>query len=168
MYADEVHPHRTHQYKNHTRDVVTEKLQRPVQRLTLRGEREHRVRVPEPRIYPAAMRSSKRTDDSPQKKKKKPPTCTRNSQTSRFVFCLTRRRQNLRPEVLRWRAILSILCALGHQNCSPPCHICATACSTIKPLNRSCWQNPWRSVISLTYQRITSPAVALNSCAATG
>ena len=70
MYADEVHPHRTHQYKNHTRDVVTEKLQRPVQRLTLRGEREHRVRVPEPRIYPAAVRSSKRTDDRPQKENK--------------------------------------------------------------------------------------------------
>ena len=63
MYADEVHPHRTHQYKNPTRDVVAEKLQGPVQRLTLRGGREHRVRVPEPPIYPAEVRSS---NDKPQ------------------------------------------------------------------------------------------------------
>ena len=50
-------------------DVGAEKLQGPVQRLTLRGGREHRVRVPEPRLYPAAVRSSKRTDDRPQKEK---------------------------------------------------------------------------------------------------
>ena len=66
MYADEVHPHKTHQYKNPTMDVGAEKLQRPVQRLTLRGGREHRVRVPEPPIYPAEVRSS---NDKPQTEK---------------------------------------------------------------------------------------------------
>ena len=94
MYADEVHPHRTHQYTNLTMDVGAEKLQGPVHRLTRRRGREHRVRVPEPRLYPAAVRSSKRTNDRTQKEKQKPPPCTRNSQTTRFVFCLTRREQN--------------------------------------------------------------------------
>ena len=66
MYADEVHPHRTHQYTNLTMDVGAEKLQGPAQRLTLQGGREHRVRVPEPPIYPAAVRSS---NDKPQTEK---------------------------------------------------------------------------------------------------
>ena len=50
MYADEVHPHRTHQYTNLTMDVGAEKLQGPVHRLTRRGGLEHRVRVPELRV----------------------------------------------------------------------------------------------------------------------
>ena len=54
MYADEVHPHRTHQYTDLTMDVGAEKLQRPVHRLTRRGRREHRARMPEPRLHPAA------------------------------------------------------------------------------------------------------------------
>ena len=47
MYADEVHPQRTHQYTNLTMHVEAEKLQGPVQRLTHRGGREHQVRVPD-------------------------------------------------------------------------------------------------------------------------
>ena len=54
MYADEVDPHRTHQYTNLAMGVRADELQGPVQRLTLRGGREHRVPVPEPRLYPAA------------------------------------------------------------------------------------------------------------------
>ena len=59
MYADEVHPHRTHQYTNLTMDVGAEKLQRPVHRLTRRGRREHRARMPEQRLHPAAYNSHK-------------------------------------------------------------------------------------------------------------
>ena len=53
MYADEVDPHRTHEYTNLAMGVRADELQTPVQRLTLRGRREHRVPVPEPRLYPA-------------------------------------------------------------------------------------------------------------------
>ena len=53
MYADEVDPHRTHEYTDLAMGVRADELQTPLQRLTLRGGREHRVPVPEPRLYPA-------------------------------------------------------------------------------------------------------------------
>ena len=71
MYADEVHPHRTHQYKNPTRDVVAEKLQGPVQRLTLRGGREHRVRVPDHASIPLQCVRQRRQMTSTKRKTQK-------------------------------------------------------------------------------------------------
>ena len=71
MYADEVHPHRTHQYTNLTMDVGAEKLQGPVQRLTLRGGREHRVRVPDHASIPLQCVRQRRQMTSTTKKTKK-------------------------------------------------------------------------------------------------